>query len=398
MKSNSDSIAYTDITTFYSGNKGTWQTAPVSVMSARKSFSHAGRLSPRVKGKLNLRANPYTKDIRNETYCLYSIRTSSDGSTMSTTDYANSVTVSNASVIKKLTAEARTAAEKKFIEKCANVNANLALAIAERKELVATVDTLTRKGYRKLKTYYDLANAIRSMPDRRRKLAIKQHISGASVPGMSKSKDKMADLWLMAIYGIMPVVGDIQTALNHKKMKSFGDVTCSVRRHATTESFTVNQTYARVDFWRDAYVTARAQAQVELNDPWVKMLAEYGLTNPLLLAWERIPYSFLVDWFIGIGGWIQGLSAYHGLVVTNYSITTTVHTMVTQGGLTKKDRVSGNTVDTVKIVQPINIHNITKRRVVSDPPSILTVGSRATWQKFLTSIALTNQRLSKIRK
>lgn len=31
-----------------------------------------------------------------------------------------------------------------------------------------------------------------------------------------------------------------------------------------------------------------------------------GLTDPLSIAWELVPYSFVADWFIPIGNWLQG--------------------------------------------------------------------------------------------
>lgn len=31
--------------------------------------------------------------------------------------------------------------------------------------------------------------------------------------------------------------------------------------------------------------------------------------NPILTAWEVIPYSFVIDWFVGIGTWFESLSA-----------------------------------------------------------------------------------------
>ena len=37
----------------------------------------------------------------------------------------------------------------------------------------------------------------------------------------------------------------------------------------------------------------------------VSMATSLGLTNPVHLAWELLPYSFVADWFFNIGGWIS---------------------------------------------------------------------------------------------
>jgi hypothetical protein len=42
-------------------------------------------------------------------------------------------------------------------------------------------------------------------------------------------------------------------------------------------------------------------------------LAKVGILNPLQLAWEVVPYSFVVDWFLPIGNWLGGLDAAAGL-------------------------------------------------------------------------------------
>lgn len=39
----------------------------------------------------------------------------------------------------------------------------------------------------------------------------------------------------------------------------------------------------------------------------------FGLVNPLEVAWELIPFSFVADWFIPIGNFLAGLTAYNGL-------------------------------------------------------------------------------------
>ena len=38
-------------------------------------------------------------------------------------------------------------------------------------------------------------------------------------------------------------------------------------------------------------------------------LSSVGLINPVELAWELLPYSFVVDWFLPIGPWISALTA-----------------------------------------------------------------------------------------
>jgi hypothetical protein len=39
----------------------------------------------------------------------------------------------------------------------------------------------------------------------------------------------------------------------------------------------------------------------------------FGLENPLLIAWELVPFSFVADWFLPLGDFLQSLTAYQGL-------------------------------------------------------------------------------------
>lgn len=39
----------------------------------------------------------------------------------------------------------------------------------------------------------------------------------------------------------------------------------------------------------------------------------FGLQNPLLVAWELIPFSFVADWFLPVGDFLNQISAYDGL-------------------------------------------------------------------------------------
>jgi hypothetical protein len=42
-------------------------------------------------------------------------------------------------------------------------------------------------------------------------------------------------------------------------------------------------------------------------------LAQTGFTNPLNLGWEILPFSFVVDWFLPVGNYLETLSAWDGL-------------------------------------------------------------------------------------
>lgn len=46
-----------------------------------------------------------------------------------------------------------------------------------------------------------------------------------------------------------------------------------------------------------------------LNSPMLAKLSSLGLLNPLEIVWERLPYSFVVDWFLPIGSALANLTS-----------------------------------------------------------------------------------------
>jgi hypothetical protein len=69
-------------------------------------------------------------------------------------------------------------------------------------------------------------------------------------------------------------------------------------------------------------VYARVGAVVSCDNPNLQALKNAGLTNPLSWAWELIPFSFVVDWLVDVGGFIESLDDGLGLTITNGFYTT----------------------------------------------------------------------------
>jgi len=57
----------------------------------------------------------------------------------------------------------------------------------------------------------------------------------------------------------------------------------------------------------------RVQARMKVIDPDVVLLGQMGLDNPLAVAWELVPFSFIVDWFVNVGQCLQNLTDFAGI-------------------------------------------------------------------------------------
>lgn len=60
-------------------------------------------------------------------------------------------------------------------------------------------------------------------------------------------------------------------------------------------------------------IAARYDCEYRVSDINVRNANALGLTNPLLVGWELLPFSFVVDWFLPIGNWLESFSSLSGL-------------------------------------------------------------------------------------
>lgn len=70
--------------------------------------------------------------------------------------------------------------------------------------------------------------------------------------------------------------------------------------------------------------TQKVQLCYRLSNFSLALFSSLGLTNPLEIIWERVPYSFVVDWFLPIGNWLSALGGDFGYSFVNGSLTTFV--------------------------------------------------------------------------
>jgi hypothetical protein len=122
--------------------------------------------------------------------------------------------------------------------------------------------------------------------------------------------------WLEMQYGWKPLMSDIKGLADVLELQN-----SDARRWTVTGTSRFNKTvnYWGVpdpNYWGGAY----AQIHYEFRYQYKCYLKEnmsvprtIGLYDPLSLAWEVIPYSFVVDWFIPIGDYLHELQVVRNL-------------------------------------------------------------------------------------
>jgi hypothetical protein len=174
---------------------------------------------------------------------------------------------------------------------------------------------------------------IKAIRLRKRSLVAAARISGRKVlpPKLqlhthgSYSQDA-ASYWLSLQYGLKPLMSDV-----YNMCKTISD---GINDDVPALSVTVTQdddplsppnlwpgfVATRLDW--DSKRGVEVGYRFKISNPTLYKLTQFGLTNPLELAWDLVPLSFAVDWFTGAGAFISSLTHPMGTTFRSGYITT----------------------------------------------------------------------------
>lgn len=150
------------------------------------------------------------------------------------------------------------------------------------------------------------------------------------VPAPRKRGKDVASNWLALQYGWLPLYSDIHGAYEEiRKLTSDRPLrfstTAAIREFLPT-SFQPNISGSFGDSFnavgaQDGFQVVKVNLVYEVNSRLMNDLSNNGLVNPVEVAWELVPFSFVVDWFLPIGDWMSALTADVGLTFRCGSLT-----------------------------------------------------------------------------
>lgn len=205
-----------------------------------------------------------------------------------------------------LTANVYSNAASKFYEGLSNMKVNAAQVFAERQK---TADLIANNARRIAQLYLSLKKG-------------RNPFTGKGCNGAHASQ-----LWLEHVYGWTPLVSDVYGAINLHKTNPppFHYSAKSSQTYSMKKKASVNYagfTKVESEFDVSGSYRVKIKADVTVIDPVAAFATTLGLTNPAVLVWELLPYSFVVDWFVPVGTFLSSLTATAGLKLTNTSTTT----------------------------------------------------------------------------
>lgn len=288
-------------------------------------------------------------------------------------------------------------ATRKFYNKLDELDIDLAVTLGEAPKTFEFIARTAGNVARSLKSLkrLDVSEALKAlgMPTGgRHARQLHRESNSARKSGLRESGDFMADKWLELKYGWKPLLQDVENLADALQKQGIDQpqhikITASGRT-TFDEPFTAVQPGA----YLSGSSSANARAAVHLGayfsvfDADLRVRSQLGLTSLGSVAWELIPWSFVVDWFVPVGDYVAAHSALAGL-------------QFSQGYVSKTTQIQAQAHVNEIGSSPCNLEeNITvyrfKREVLTGPPSMLRIlnakdfNSLLNLDKLATSLAL----------
>jgi hypothetical protein len=213
-------------------------------------------------------------------------------------------------------------------------------------------------------------------------------------------QDFLASTWLEYKYGWTPLLSDVydQAKALATHMVERSNV---VRRESTKiseedEAFLSYTDPGNATWTLDGRrVEKRSVFQLvrySIPESQIKAMDTFGLNNPLLLAWELLPFSFVADWFLPIGNALEQLTATNGLIFHGSARSIKIEKKLSYsfyGNGTAVSVPNGFAVAQGQLHDTLNEFSLVREGVLSFPsPQWPEFRTPKSWQQALTSIAL----------
>lgn len=184
--------------------------------------------------------------------------------------------------------------QSRLSEKVKGHNFNLAVSAAQGKQ---TVDMVRN-------AVFSIGGAITDL--KKGKFASAARRFGVAQRPSKLSEKDISGRWLELQYGWLPLISDVYEAA-----KAYESLTSDARVNTVTESIQKqwrgNASCEPVNYSCYGNVQENARYIYEMTET-LSVPRSLGLTDPLSVAWELIPYSFVVDWFVPIGDYLANLN------------------------------------------------------------------------------------------
>lgn len=224
---------------------------------------------------------------------------------------------------------------------------NLSQAFAERQQTIDLVAGITDDIYKKILAFRSLKGA--KWWSKFKKMMAKQRASNPTVPlsryvtnltrpvpvrprkqrrprkGADLTDERITQDWLAFQYGLLPLMSDaygIMAALDEREkadshfyrsyQKTKVGQLINAEREDLYQMYVLRANGINVIYRTSTFYGVSAECQFEIENDLIANLGSLGVINPAVLAWELLPFSFVVDWFLPVGNYLNAMDATAG--------------------------------------------------------------------------------------
>jgi len=133
--------------------------------------------------------------------------------------------------------------------------------------------------------------------------------------------------YLEYVYGVKPLMSDVHGVMSMLKEAGLKTMLLSGEGHseqqcevATNKVVASGTSTELTSCTERAHVRTKIWGRIDPNCPGLRSLNQLGLINPVSLAWELVPLSFVFDWFVPVGSVLQALTAPAGLIFVDGTV------------------------------------------------------------------------------
>lgn len=218
----------------------------------------------------------------------------------------------------------------------AKSSVNLAVNIAERTQTVNMIAKRAMQVFRfasKLKSgrfaeaASDLGLVVLKQKNSRRSVRMSiRHKNETRWVNLKKDLKFFGDNYLEFHFGWEPLAKDIGEGIELLHEPVFKGLGKRIMARATVSGSAPNTpTMSDFSIMTTAYwprVSVQMIGTVSVDDPNTLRLNQLGFVNPAVVAWELVPFSFVVDWFANVGQVLEAYTDWVGMSLKNACTTT----------------------------------------------------------------------------
>lgn len=134
---------------------------------------------------------------------------------------------------------------------------------------------------------------------------------------------KMAETYLETIFGWVPLISDIHascmTVIQGATPPEY--VRASYRQVVNYEQDQSRPGWHKSRLVYNGTISCTMAAELRVSNPNLWLLNRAGLLNPAAVAWDLVPWSFVINMVTNIGSLVNSISDFYGLTIENTSTT-----------------------------------------------------------------------------